>query len=69
MMYKTEWLCELRSCSHKMNLIDNLTASPHCCYRKHIETESENSTSDISVNLLGFKGLNTLMNLCMILSE
>ena len=52
LLYKTEWSWELRTWSHKMNLIDTSTNSPHFFYWKRIGITNEN------LNLmLGFKGL------------
>ena len=52
MLYKTEWSWELRTWSHKMNVIDNSTNSPHCFYWKRIGI-----TMRIWILMLGFKGL------------
>ena len=52
LLYKTEWSWELRTWSHKMNLIDTSTNSPHFFYWKRIGITNEN----LNV-MLGFKGL------------
>ena len=52
MLYKTEWSWELRTWSHKMNLLDILSTSPHYFCRKRIK-----ATLKIQISILGFKGL------------
>ena len=52
MLFKTEWLWELRTWSHKMNLLDILSTSPHYLSRKWIE-----ATKRIQILILEFKGL------------
>ena len=52
MLSKTEWSWELQTRSHKINLLDILSTSPHYFCRKWIGATNENS------NLIsGFKGL------------
>ena len=46
---KTEWSWELRTWSHKMNLLDILSTSPHYFCRKWIGTTNENSDFDLRV--------------------
>ena len=55
LLYKTQWSWELRTWSHKMNLIDTSTNSLHYFYWKQIGTTNENLNFDI-----GFKGLKEL---------
>ena len=52
MLCKTEWSWELRTWSHKMNLLDILSTSPHYFCRKRIK-----ATLKIQILILGFKGL------------
>ena len=49
MLFKTEWSWELRTWSHKMNLLDILSTSPHCFCRKWTEATNENSNFDLRV--------------------
>ena len=55
MLCKTEWSWELRTWSHKMNLLDILSTSPHYFCGKWIGVRNENSNFDLRI--LGFKGL------------
>ena len=50
MLCKTEWSWELRTWSHKMNLLDILSTSPHYFCRKWIGATNENSNFDLVVN-------------------
>ena len=45
---KTEWSWELQTWSHKMYLLDTLSASPHYFCRKWIGATNENSYFDLS---------------------
>ena len=49
MLCKTEWSWELRTWSHKMNLLDILSTSPHYFCRKWIGATNENSNFDLGV--------------------
>ena len=49
MLCKTEWSWELRTWSHKMNLLDILSTSPHYLCGKWIGTTNENSNFDLRV--------------------
>ena len=49
MLCKTEWSWELRTWSHKMNLLDILSTSPHYFSRKWIGATNENSNYDLRV--------------------
>ena len=49
MLCKTEWSWELRTWSHKMNLLDILSTSPHYFCRKWIGATNENSNFDLVV--------------------
>ena len=49
MLCKTEWSWELRTWSHKMNLLDILSTSPHYLCRKWMGTTNENSNFDLRV--------------------
>ena len=53
MLYKTEWSWELRTWSHKINLIDTSTNSPHYFYWQHIGITSENLNFDVRVYTIG----------------
>ena len=46
---KTEWSWESRTWSHKMNLLDILSTSPHYFCRKWIEATAKNSNFDLGV--------------------
>ena len=50
MLCKTEWSWELRTWSHKMNLVDILSTSPHYLGGKWIGTSNENSNFDLRVH-------------------
>ena len=47
MLCTTEWSCELWTWSHKTNLIDTLSTSPHFFCRKWIGATNENSNFDL----------------------
>ena len=47
MLCKTEWSWELRTWSHKMNLLDVLSTSPHYFCRKWIGVTNDNSNFDL----------------------
>ena len=49
MLCKTEWSWELRTWSHKMNLIDILSTSSHYFCRKRMGATNENSNFDLWV--------------------
>ena len=49
MLCKPEWSWELRTWSHKMNLVDILSTSPHYLGGKWIGTSNENSNFDLRV--------------------
>ena len=49
MLCKTQWSWELRTWSHKKNLLDILSTSPHYFCRKWIGATNENSNFDIRV--------------------
>ena len=49
MLCKTEWSWELRTWSHKMNLLDILSTSPQYFFRKWIEATKENLNFDLRV--------------------
>ena len=49
MLCKTEWSWELQILSHKMNLLDILSTSPHYFCRKWIGATNRNSNFDLSV--------------------
>ena len=49
LLYKTKWSWELRTWSHKMNLIDTSTNSPHFFYWKLIGITNENLNFDVRV--------------------
>ena len=53
MLYKTEWSWELRTWSHKINLIDTSTNSPHYFYWQRIGITSENLNFDVKVYTIG----------------
>ena len=53
MLYKTEWSWELRTWSHKINLIDTSTNSPHYFYWQRIGITSENLNFDVRVYTIG----------------
>ena len=53
MLCKLEWSWELRTWSHKMNMLDILSTSPHYFYWEWIGTTSDNSNFDL-------RGLNSL---------
>ena len=53
MLYKTEWSWELRTWSHKMNLIDTSTNSSHYFYWQRIGITSENLNFDVKVYTIG----------------
>ena len=48
-LFKTEWSWELRTWSHKMNLLDILSTSPHYLGGKWIGATNENSNFDFRV--------------------
>ena len=56
MLCKTEWSWELRTWSHKMNLFDVLSTSPHYFWRKWIGAANENSNFDLRVERVKIKG-------------
>ena len=63
MLCKTEWLWELRTWSHKMNLLDMLSTSPHYFCRKWIGATNENSNFDVRfqrVNPLVLRSCSTM---------
>ena len=47
MLCKTEWLWELQTWSHKTNLLDILSTSPHYFFRKWTLATNENSNFDL----------------------
>ena len=49
MLCKTEWSWELRTWSHKMNLLDILSTSPHYFCRKWTGVTNDNSNFDLGV--------------------
>ena len=49
MLCKTVWSWELRAWSHKMNIIDTSTNSPHYFYWKRIGITHENLNFDVRV--------------------
>ena len=49
MLGKTEWWWELRTWSHKIDLLDILSSSPHHFCRKWIGATNENSNFDLRV--------------------
>ena len=53
MLYKTEWSWELRTWSHKINLIDTSTNSPHYFYWQRIGITSEHLNFDVGVYTIG----------------
>ena len=53
MLYKTEWSWELRTWSHKINLIDTSPNSPHYFYWQRIGITSENLNFDVKVYTIG----------------
>ena len=53
MLYKTDWWWELWTWSHKINLLDILSTSPHYLCRKWVGQQMR-----IQILILGFKGLN-----------
>ena len=57
MLCKTELSSELWTWSHKMNLLDILSTSPHYLYRKWIGTTNENSKFDLRVWRVNVKSL------------
>ena len=51
MLCKTQWSWDSRTWSHKMNLLDILSTSPHCFCGKWIGATNENSNLDRRVML------------------
>ena len=49
LLYKKKWSWELRTWSHKMNLIDTSTNSPHYFYWKRMRITNQNLNFDIRV--------------------
>ena len=49
MLCKTEWLWESQTWSHKTNLLDILSTSPHFFFRKWTSATNENSNFDLRV--------------------
>ena len=49
MLCKTEWSWELQTWSHKMNLLDILSTSPHYFCRKWTGVTNDNSNFDLGV--------------------
>ena len=49
MLHKTEWSWELRTWSHKINLLDIVSTSPHYFCRKWIGATNENPNFDLRV--------------------
>ena len=49
MLSKTEWSWELQTLSHKMNLLDMLSTSPHYFCSKWIGATNENANFDLRV--------------------
>ena len=47
MLFKTAWWQEFRKWSHKINLLDTSTTSPHYFHGKRIRTTNKNLTVDI----------------------
>ena len=62
MICKTEWSWELRTWSHKMNLLDILSTSPHYVCWKWIRATNENSNFDLRVQRVKVK---FIFNICI----
>ena len=62
MICKTEWSWELRTWSHKMNLLDILSTSRHYVCWKWIRATNENSNFDLRVQRVKVK---FIFNICI----